>query len=269
VADSTPSRAAIPLSTSARLSLGSADPALSTHEHLRFQLDHALARDAVHTPLDLTPLAQGLRERNLSPLVLNSAATTRALYLRRPDLGRTLHPDSCAALQDAVRTTKGPKSGREESPVLRGGDDTSRILVILADGLSSLALEHHALPLLDAFPSSLSSHLFPLVPVITNARVALGDEVGSLLHADLTLLLIGERPGLSSPDSLGAYLTFAPQPGRTDAERNCISNIRTEGLSYGEAAHRIAYYIEQALKLYTTGIALKDPEKASQLDAGV
>ena len=265
--ESTPSKPKKTSLTPARLSLGSVAPALSINEHLRFQLDHALARDAVHTSLDLTLLAQGVRDLGLAPLILSSAATTRALYLRRPDLGRTLSADSVSALHEDVRSRGEPLT--DNTPKVTSGSKaaTPRVLILLADGLSSLALEHHALPLLAALLPQISTPV-SIIPIVTNARVAIGDEVGSLLHADLTLLLIGERPGLSSPDSLGVYITFAPQPGRTDAERNCISNIRAEGLSYADAAHRIAYYIDQALKLRTTGIALKDPEKTSQLDTG-
>jgi ethanolamine ammonia-lyase small subunit len=261
VPDSNTLRAATLVRTSARLSLDSSNTAVSTQEHLRFQLDHALARDAVHTPLDFALLTHGLRTRGLTLLLLNSAATTRAMYLRRPDLGRKLHADSLSALNDMF-------SQSEPSGVKRPALESPRLLILLADGLSSLALEHHALPLLDALLPLIPTP-YPSIPVLQNARVAIGDEVGSLLHADLTLLLIGERPGLSSPDSLGAYITYAPRPGRTDAERNCISNIRAEGLGYDEAAHRIAHYVDQSLKLRTSGIALKDPEKISQLDKGV
>jgi ethanolamine ammonia-lyase small subunit len=130
----------------------------------------------------------------------------------------------------------------------------------LADGLSAVALERHALPLLDA-TLPLIPNPCSLIPVVQNARVAIADQIGHILNAQITVLLIGERPGLSSPDSLGCYITWAPRPGRTDAERNCISNIRgDEGLSYTEAAHRIAHYIAEAQRLNTSGIALKDPD---------
>jgi ethanolamine ammonia-lyase small subunit len=139
--------------------------------------------------------------------------------------------------------------------------DTSagKVLILLADGLSALALERHALALLDAvFP--LIPNPYSLIPLVQNARVAIADPIGHLLGAQITVLLIGERPGLSSADSLGCYITWAPRPGRTDAERNCISNIRgAEGLSYAEAAHRIAHYIHEAHRLHTTGTTLKDP----------
>jgi len=232
--------------TTARLSLGNSAAAIRTHEQLRFQLDHALARDAVHAELDVPLLERGLRERGLQPLALRSAARDRKEYLRRPDLGRALSENSHVALE--------AHATQESNP--------SEVLFILADGLSALALERHALPLLDATLPLITNHS-PLITVVQNARVALADHIGHLLSAQLTVLLIGERPGLSSPDSLGVYLTWEPRPGRTDAERNCISNIRAEGLSYAEAAHRIAYYIAEARRLQTTGIALKDPAALS------
>jgi ethanolamine ammonia-lyase small subunit len=247
--------------TTARLSLGNSSAAVPTHEQLRFQLDHALARDAVHAALDVPLLECGLHARGLTPLALRSAARDRKEYLRRPDLGRTLSPASIEALtthQNSVISTEGASRRSGETPVF-GTSETanSTILFILADGLSALALERHALPLLDA-TLPLIPNPCALIPLVQNARVALADHIGQLLSAQLTVLFIGERPGLSSPDSLGVYLTWHPRPGRTDAERNCISNIRAEGLSCAEAAHRIAHYIAEAHRLQTTGIALKD-----------
>jgi ethanolamine ammonia-lyase small subunit len=240
MSDSTSIQSAGVQPAAARLSLGDSASATSTAEHLRFQLDHALARDAVHTPLDTDLLVRGLTGRGLQPLLLRSAATNRGNYLRRPDLGRTLDLESVASLQKQEPAT----------------------LFLLADGLSALALERHALPLLDAtLPLVLGAS--SLVPVIQNARVAIGDQIGEKLGAAITVTLIGERPGLSSPDSLGVYITWQPRTGRTDAERNCISNIRAEGLSYAEAAHRIAHYLGEARRLQTTGIALKDPDTRS------
>ena len=259
--------------TTARLSLhlqeqANSAAAISTHEHLRFQLDHALARDAVHAALDVPLLERGLHACGFTPLTLRSAARDRKEYLRRPDLGRTLHPTSIEALKSATNWGKNlgapcplPSGTRDAIP--RDASE-SRIAFILADGLSALALERHALPLLDATLPLITSHS-SLITVVTNARVALADHIGQLLNAQLTVLFIGERPGLSSPDSLGVYLTWQPRPGRTDAERNCISNIRAEGLSYAEAAHRIAHYIAEARRLQTTGIALKDPATVPRL----
>jgi ethanolamine ammonia-lyase small subunit len=247
--------------TSARLSLGNTSPSVSTADHLRFQLDHALARDAVHTPLDIPLLHRGLTQRGLQPITLHSGvdalfapgappAELRRTYLRRPDLGRSLHPESVLELQQiAAHQPTAPD-----------------IALILADGLSSLALERHALPLLDALWPLLPTP-YSLIPVVQNARVAIADPIGHILRAHLTVLLIGERPGLSSPDSLGCYITWSPRPGRTDAERNCISNIRGDaGLSYAEAAHRIGHYLREAHRLHTTGTALKDPSTTPHID---
>jgi ethanolamine ammonia-lyase small subunit len=292
VSDTTPTRSSATLQTSARLSLhlreqAATGAAVSTQEHLRFQLDHALARDAVHIPLDTALLLRGLRERSLTPLLLHSNAgaasdsNARRTYLRRPDLGRTLHPDSVADLQTATasgapgldsETWAGPTQKPGAPSVDSDGWGTNtvhpRTLLLIADGLSALALERHALPLADAVLALVPDPL-PVIPVLQNARVAIADEIGALLHADITVLLIGERPGLSSPDSLGCYITWNPRPGRTDAERNCISNIRgDEGLSYAEAAHRIAHYIVEAQRLQTTGIAVKDPDLIPLLSPG-
>jgi ethanolamine ammonia-lyase small subunit len=237
------------LPTTARLSLGLTGAAIPTREQLRFQLDHALARDAVHTLLDIPALLHGLQQRGRAGFVLRSAIEGesrqkgRHLYLRRPDLGRTLHPDFAQALRDYAASTP-------EKP---------DVAFILVDGLSALAIERHALPLLDALLPTLDDHssLAPIC-IVSQGRVAIGDEIGHLLGAKLVVLMIGERPGLSSPDSLGVYITWNPLPGRTDAERNCVSNIRQEGLSYNDAAQRIAFYMKEARRLETTGVALKE-----------
>ena len=236
--------------TPARVSLGQVGPAIPTSEQLRFQLDHALARDAVHARLDVAALLQGLRERQMECLALRSAVAgeagqdDRQIYLRRPDLGRTLHPDSAQLLrQYSTNTSEKPD-----------------VVFVIADGLSALAVERHALQLLDAMMRDLGSEQWRAGPVcvVSQGRVAIGDEIGTLLQAKLVVMLIGERPGLSGPDSLGVYITWEPRPGRTDAERNCISNIRNEGLSYADAARRIVFYMNEAERLQCTGIALKE-----------
>jgi ethanolamine ammonia-lyase small subunit len=269
LSDLTPFRPAAPLATTARLSLGADRSSVSTHDHLRFQLDHALARDAVHTELDLPLLLRGLRERGIEGLALRSAASDRKTYLLRPDLGRALHPDSTAELERRAKMDVSSRPEARSDAVERPAVESSTsILFLLADGLSALAVERHALPLLDETLRLLGPGSWTLgpVPVVTNARVAVADPIGQLLGAQMTILLIGERPGLSSPDSLGVYLTWDPRPGRTDAERNCISNIRgDEGLSYADAALRIVHYSTEAQRLHTTGIALKDPAIAPAL----
>jgi ethanolamine ammonia-lyase small subunit len=248
-----------PAVTTARIGLGEAGAAIPTREHLRFQLDHALARDAVHTPLDEATLLRELQRRGLASLLLRSAVTAepagdqRRTYLQRPDLGRTLHRDSQQLLRECAAATTVPPE----------------IVFILADGLSALAIERHALPLLDATLGLLAAEPSTVGPicVVTQARVAVGDSVGSLLGARCTVVLIGERPGLSSPDSLGVYITWQPALGRTDAERNCISNVRVGGLSYAAAAGRLVHILREAFRLETSGIALKDDLPAVALDS--
>jgi ethanolamine ammonia-lyase small subunit len=235
--------------TSARVSLGRVGPAIPTREQLRFQLDHALARDAVHAQLDVTSMLQGLQQRKMEHLALRSAIAgepgdERQLYLRRPDLGRTLHQESRDTLL------------KFSAKLVKHSD----VVFVIADGLSALAVERHALPLLDETTSLLPPDQWSVGPVcvVSQGRVAIGDEIGDLLHAKLSIMLIGERPGLSAPDSLGVYITWNPRPGRTDAERNCISNIRHEGLTYVDAAQRIAFYMNEAKRLQATGITLKE-----------
>jgi ethanolamine ammonia-lyase small subunit len=225
--------------TSARIALGRAGVSLPTAEWLRLAQAHALARDAVHEALQADRLIEGLRAAAFEAVRVESAAADRSTYLRRPDLGRVLSQRSAALLQGL------PNSG---------------VVVLLADGLSARATQTHALPLLLALRPRLEAQgqAIGTVAVATQARVALGDEVGAALAAPAVLVLIGERPGLSSPDSLGAYLTWAPSVGRSDAERNCVSNIRPEGLTVEVAAIKIAWLLQAARALGATGVALKD-----------
>jgi ethanolamine ammonia-lyase small subunit len=227
--------------TPARIALGRAGASLPTYEVLKFALAHARARDAVHAAFDAGQIAGGLAELGLEAIEVASAATERALYLRRPDYGRRLSQSSRALLQ------------------ARGGEPCDLALVI-GDGLSAAAVHAHAVPLIAALLPHVKSLKLSLAPVAIarGARVALGDEIGALLRARLVAVLIGERPGLSSPDSLGAYLTYEPKPGRSDAERNCLSNIRAEGLSYELAAFKLAWLAREALRRSLTGVALKD-----------
>jgi ethanolamine ammonia-lyase small subunit len=229
--------------TPARVSLQRTGVSLATSEILDFQLAHAQARDAVRAHLDADHLAQRLRSdihalAGTSILTLASASPDRATYLRRPDLGRILSNHSASLL---LPTPCG-------------------IVIVIADGLSAVAVEQHAVPLLAQLIPALVEAGWSLGPICiaTQARVAIADQIGHTLNAQLTVVLIGERPGLSSPDSLGAYITWAPQPGRTDAERNCVSNIRAAGLDYSTAAARIAFYCNEARRLQLTGTALKE-----------
>jgi ethanolamine ammonia-lyase small subunit len=236
--------------TSARVALDRTGSSITTRRALEFSLAHAQARDAVHATLAVPSLLAALRERNLAALPVRSAAPNRTEYLRRPDLGRQLNAASAALLQSATANLQPATS----------------ITLILADGLSALATERHALPVVDALLPLLKigepDATWRLTPIVIaeQARVALADQIGQAFHADATVILIGERPGLSSPDSLGAYITWSPRPGRTDAERNCVSNIRTEGLDYTTAAARIARTLTQGGRLGLTGVALRESD---------
>ncbi len=231
--------------TPARIGLGRSGVSLPTAAQLDFQLAHAQARDAVHRPLDTPALCGEVEAFGLTTLRLHSAATTRAVYLQRPDLGRRLGADSLTALE----------RWRAEAPPGAHFD----VAFVLVDGLSSLALQRHAAPLLTAVLAGLGNEwsVAP-VAVVEQGRVAVGDGIGEQLGARLVVVMIGERPGLSSPDSLGLYLTWSPQVGRSDAQRNCISNVRPEGLAYGDAATRLLYLMTEARRRGLTGVALKD-----------
>jgi ethanolamine ammonia-lyase small subunit len=237
--------------TPARIALGRAGTSLPTAELLRFAAAHAQARDAVQVPLDLPALTAALRAvlpPGGAPLIaLRSRAPDREAYLRRPDWGRRLDAASAEALQALA---VGPVD----------------LAVVVADGLSAVAAQRQAPPLLAALQAALAGSLTmaPLV-IATQARVALGDEIGALLQARLVLVLLGERPGLSAPDSLGAYLTHAPQIGCHDAQRNCVSNIRPEGLAPEAAAQRIAWLLRAALRRRLTGVGLKDDSSTALL----
>jgi ethanolamine ammonia-lyase small subunit len=223
--------------TAARVALGRAGNALPTAAHLEFQAAHALARDAVHARLETDALAAELAALGLAVSTCRSRAADRHTYLLRPDLGRLAEPGDLAAL---------PREGGTA--------------LVIADGLSATAAQRHAGPLVAAMLPLLGrTGAAPSRAVIaTMARVALGDHIGAALGADVAIVLIGERPGLSAPDSLGAYITFAPRPGRTDAERNCVSNIRPGGLGFPEAAATLAWLVGQMRARRLSGVALKD-----------
>jgi ethanolamine ammonia-lyase small subunit len=226
--------------TPARVGLGRAGASMPTDALLAFTLDHARARDAVHAVLDVPAIVSGLDVLGLEALQVASCADSRAEYLRRPDLGRKLDPSSQHLLTSR-------------------NFDSCQLAVVIADGLSPSAVNAHAVKLLGNLIARLGPDLqIGHAVVASGARVALGDEIGAALGARMIVMLIGERPGLSAPDSLGAYLTFAPRAGLTDAERNCVSNIHAAGLGYDEAAARIAWLVQQGLARGITGVALKD-----------
>lgn len=236
--------------TPARIALGRAGAALPTEEVLRFGLAHARARDAVWRSLDAAALLSDLSEcpeltaAGYPARLVHSAAAERSTYLLRPDLGRCLAPEAAAALRASTAERDGPPPG---------------LCFVLADGLSAGAVQQHAVPLLRAFRTLAGGRWTPTpVVVAEQARVALGDLIGEILGVGAVAVLIGERPGLSSPDSLGIYLTLAPRVGRSDAERNCISNVRPAGLPCADAARRLLWLLDAAVKLGATGVALKD-----------
>jgi ethanolamine ammonia-lyase small subunit len=231
--------------TPARVGLGRAGHSLPTRELLDFQLAHARARDAVHLPLDVGSLVMELKQKSIPTVVAASMAHDRTEYLHRPDRGRRLNADA-----------------REKLVALRSDYDAA---FVIADGLSALAVHRHAAPLLETVLAQFGWRIAP-VAIVEQGRVAIGDEIGELLGARLVVVLIGERPGLSAPDSLGVYLTWQPRAGRTDAERNCISNIRAEGLSYAGAAHKLLFLMHESRRLGLSGVRLK--EAARVLDSG-
>jgi ethanolamine ammonia-lyase small subunit len=226
--------------TMARVGLGRAGNSLSTSDLLDFRLAHARARDAVHSPFDLQSLLLEVRRLGLETIAVESDARDRTEYLRRPDRGRRL----CAA----------------SLPLLKPQTANCDVAFVIADGLSPLAVVRHAVPVLRLISAELVCEGWSIAPVVVaeRGRVAIGDELGAALGASLVVVLIGERPGLSSPDSLGIYLTWDPRPGRTDAERNCISNIRPEGLNYEAAAFKLLFLAREARRLKLTGVQLKD-----------
>lgn len=226
--------------TSARVNLGLSGDSLPTKPLLDFRSAHARAKDAVHFSLDALSLSEEMKQRNWSSMITKTGAKTRDEYLRRPDKGRALDDASAAVLAEL------------------GGSRACAFVV--ADGLSSVAIHHHAVPLLEKVFQKLETAPNDENPIIIvqQGRVAIGDHIGELLGAELAVVLIGERPGLSAPDSLGVYVTSSPKRGRTDAERNCISNIHAQGLSYDLAAHKLTFLINEARRRKLTGVGLKE-----------
>jgi ethanolamine ammonia-lyase small subunit len=236
--------------TPARVGLGRAGASLPTRALLDFTLDHARARDAVHAAFDVPALLAGVGNLGFQALGVSSRAVDRKDYLRRPDLGRQLDQASVQLLTDhgGSNTCSNPRS------------NPCDVALVIGDGLSPRAIHAHAVLLLRDLAPRLAAAKIEIchVMVASGARVALGDEIGAILGARMVVMLIGERPGLSAPDSMGAYLTFAPKARLTDADRNCVSNIHREGLSYDEAAFKIAWLIREGLARQVTGVALKD-----------
>lgn len=242
--------------TGARIGLGRTGVSQPVRAHLEFQLAHALARDAVSIPLDFAGFAELLTARGLTSFCLQSQVDNHQQYLQRPDLGRRLNNQSITVLQEYGAADLAPD-----------------IAIVIADGLSSTAIERHAVAFLDLLIPALQQdgcHLAPCC-LVRYGRVAIGDPIGERLNARMSIVLIGERPGLSSADSMGIYFTYRPKSGKTDAERNCISNIHTTGLSYVDAMHKLLFLIREACRLKLSGVQLKDQtsqNRASPVTAG-
>lgn len=229
--------------TQARIALGRAGSSMPTKEVLDFGLAHAMARDAVHLALDVDTLEAGIQSQGFTTVQVHSRAPDRASYLLRPDWGRCLSEESLSALADCKKHISEPID----------------FLIVVGDGLSSLAVSRHVQPMLEEIRNALPAE-WTLGPVViaSQARVAIADEIGQALGARMVAMLIGERPGLSSPDSLGLYLTYSPKRGCSDADRNCISNVRPDGLHYAVAAKKLVWLAKEAFRLKVSGVALKD-----------
>jgi ethanolamine ammonia-lyase small subunit len=229
--------------TAARIALGRTGNAMPLHAVLQLKLAHAHARDAVYSQLEMPALLNEIQLVCEDVVAVQSNVTSRSQYLKRPDCGRMLNEDSIKLLNGLP-------------------NDDAGISITLADGLSAKAINKHAIPVLKLLIPLLKKSGYNITPlcIATQARVALGDHIGSLLKAKLALMLIGERPGLTSPESMGAYITYEPTTGLTDERRNCISNIRPEGFGYQLATEKIFYLIQQSLRLKLSGTALKDDQ---------
>lgn len=247
--------------TRARIALGRVGSSLPTKEVLDFGLAHAMARDAVHLPLDTEALASQIEAIGFSTVQLHSRAPDRSSYLLRPDWGRRLNEESLATLKLATQLNLATELQltKQQSAI--------DLMIVIGDGLSSLAISNHAVPLLAAMQALIPTNwLIGKVAIVKQARVAIADEIGEACNARLTIMLIGERPGLSSPDSLGIYITYAPQLSFNDANRNCISNVRPQGLNYEAAAKKMMWLVKEAMRLQVSGVALKDESDAVQIE---
>lgn len=231
--------------TPARIAQGRAGHSLPTQALLAFQLDHARARDAVYSSLELDRLVTELSLIHADVLTVHSQAADRRQYLQRPDLGRKLiyNPDALTSVSHDSKVDPNPT-----------------LAIVIADGLSAAAVNHHALPVVSRLVDEVKKMGWSLAPicVVEQGRVAIADEIAHALNAELVIIFIGERPGLSSPDSLGAYLTYRPKPGLTDEARNCVSNIRPEGLSYEAAVQKLLYLLTEMKTRRLSGVGLKD-----------
>jgi len=235
----------------ARIGLQRTGASLATSPLLDFKLAHARARDAVHDELDTKQLAADLAPLGIDVIITDSAAEDRQRYLMRPDLGRRLTPGAEARLA--------PHAGRHD------------VTFVIADGLSARAVQRHAQPVLSGIIAALRAEKWNIGPlvIVRHGRVAVGDVIASLLGSACVAVLIGERPGLTAPDSMGAYLTWQPHPGTTDADRNCISNIRPDGIGYTDAAFKLAHLLRAMRARRISGVQLKDDSDRAPAQATI
>jgi ethanolamine ammonia-lyase small subunit len=235
--------------TDARIGIGRAGNSQPTSARLQFQLAHACAQDAVNKPPDWMVIEAPLKALNIPLHRLSTRVPDRLTYLQRPDLGRRLHSESAALL----------KQWREQY------NDAVDVCIVIADGLSATAIEQQALPMVTQLLQALdtSKHCCSALCLLSQGRVAAGDEIAQLLRAEFMVMLIGERPGLSAADSLGIYFTYRAHIGCSDAQRNCISNIRPRGLSFAQASERLLWLINEAERLQLSGVQLKDDSQTS------
>jgi ethanolamine ammonia-lyase small subunit len=232
--------------TQARINLGNVGCGLPTKPLLSFRHDHALAKDSVYATIDIPMLQQNLTEIGKVSILVRSQAINREIYLKRPDLGRKLNESSQTSLQNAHTAVD--------------------LSFIIADGLSAHAVQVHAVPFLSMLFPMLQNFTIGNIIIAEQARVGISDEIGELCKATISIILIGERPGLSSPDSMGVYLTYKPKVGNTDEKRNCISNIRQKGLSYNLAARKLNMLIRESIRLQLSGVYLKDESSSQSLE---
>lgn len=246
--------------TQAKIGLGSAGPAVRTSYFLEFQLAHAQARDTVHLDWDVGQCQKTFQKRGLEAVILGSAVHRRLEYLTRPDLGRKLASESEKQLKELKRDRGGKKQRQID------------VALVVSNGLSTLSIERHGVSVAFALAKGIEEagwRISPLI-LIPNARVAISDQVGELLRASLSIIIIGERPGLTASDSLAIYLTYNPRVGNTDGMRNCISNIRPpEGLDYGAAVHKAIYLIREAMRRKYSGVMLKDETETQELPGDI
>ncbi|GAA4399681.1 ethanolamine ammonia-lyase subunit EutC [Nibrella viscosa] len=227
--------------TPARIAQGRTGHSLPTNVLLDFQLDHARARDAVYSELDTLALVEQVRQVYPQVLSLHSQAADRRQYLQRPDFGRRL-------------------DSRSRETLVTLSPTPSDLCIVIADGLSATAINRHAVPVVSKLLEACKQLHWMVAPlcVVEQGRVAIADEIGHALNAEMVVVLIGERPGLTSPDSMGAYLTYQPKPGLTDESRNCISNIRPEGLPYDATVQKLLYLLKKMKTRRLSGVHLKD-----------